>query len=102
MRAPLLRVGQGVDEVAPGPRDPGADRAHRAARHLGGIAWSFGEFPTVIVLAVVFFQWSRSEERSNRSKDRERDRAIARGESGEDPELIAYNERLRRLAAQRP
>ncbi|MEU2348389.1 cytochrome c oxidase assembly protein [Modestobacter sp. NPDC049651] len=68
----------------------------------GGIAWSFGEFPTVIVLAVVFFQWSRSEERANRSTERERDRAIARGESGDDPELLAYNERLRRLAAQRP
>ena len=66
----------------------------------GGIAWSFGEFPTVLVLAVVFFQWSRSEDRANRAKDRSRDRAIARGESGEDPELIAYNERLRRLAAQ--
>ncbi|MCZ2803557.1 cytochrome c oxidase assembly protein [Modestobacter sp. VKM Ac-2983] len=68
----------------------------------GGIAWSFGEFPTVLVLAVVFFQWTRSEERSNRAADRTRDRAIARGESGEDPELTAYNERLRRLAAQHP
>jgi putative membrane protein len=68
----------------------------------GGIAWSFGEFPTVLVLAVVFFQWSRSEDRAARAADRARDRAIARGESGEDPELIAYNERLRRLAAQQP
>ncbi|MGY1749603.1 cytochrome c oxidase assembly protein [Modestobacter sp. SYSU DS0511] len=68
----------------------------------GGIAWSFGEFPTVLVLAVVFFQWTRSEERANRAADRARERAIARGESGEDPELTAYNERLRRLAAQNP
>jgi len=68
----------------------------------GGIAWSFGEFPTVLVLAVVFFQWAKSEERANRAADRTRDRAIARGESGDDPELVAYNERLRRLAAQRP
>jgi putative membrane protein len=68
----------------------------------GGIAWSFGEFPTVLVLAVVFFQWAKSEERSNRAVDRERDRAIARGESGDDPALIAYNERLRRMAAQNP
>jgi len=66
----------------------------------GGIAWSFGEFPTVLVLAVVFFSWTRSEERANRAADRARDRAVARGESGEDPELTAYNERLRRLAAQ--
>src|SRR3954471_2223178 len=68
----------------------------------GGIAWSFGEFPTVLVLAVVFFQWSRSEDRAARAEDRARDRAIARGETGEDPELAAYNERLRRLAAQNP
>ncbi|WP_222192895.1 cytochrome c oxidase assembly protein [Modestobacter italicus] len=68
----------------------------------GGIAWSFGEFPTVLVLAVVFFQWVRSEERSNKAADRARDRAIARGESGDDPELVAYNERLRRLAAHNP
>jgi putative copper resistance protein D len=66
----------------------------------GGVAWSFGELPTVLVLAVVFVQWSRSEDRANRAADRARDRAIARGESGEDPELTAYNERLRRLAAQ--
>jgi len=66
----------------------------------GGIAWSFGEFPTVIVLAIVFVQWSRSEDRANRVAERTRERAIARGESGEDPELTAYNERLRRLAGQ--
>src|SRR3954469_20074404 len=68
----------------------------------GGIAWSFGEFPTVLVLAVVFFSWSRSEDRANRAADRAHDRAVARGESGEDPQLAAYNERLRRLAAQNP
>ena len=68
----------------------------------GGIAWSFGEFPTVLVLAVVFFSWTRSEERANRVADRAYDRAIARGESGEDPALAAYNERLRRLAAHNP
>ena len=66
----------------------------------GGVAWSFGELPTVIVLAIVFVQWSRSEDRANRAAERARERAIARGESGEDPELTAYNERLRRLAAQ--
>jgi putative membrane protein len=68
----------------------------------GGIAWSFGEFPTVLVLAVVFFSWARSEERRNRAADRVHDRAVARGESGEDAELTAYNERLRRLAARNP
>jgi putative copper resistance protein D len=68
----------------------------------GGIAWSFGEFPTVLVLAVVFFSWTRSEERANRATDRAYDRAVARGESGEDPALTAYNEHLRRLAARNP
>ncbi len=68
----------------------------------GGIAWAFGELPTVLVLTVVFFQWSRSEERANRAEERARDRAIARGESGEDPALTAYNEHLRKLAAQNP
>src|SRR3954467_6910503 len=77
--------------------DPIADQGA-----AGGIAWSFGEFPTVLVLAVVFFSWTRSEERANRAADRAYDRAVARGESGEDPELTAYNERLRRLAAQNP
>ena len=56
----------------------------------------------MLVLAVVFFQWARSEERSNKAADRARDRAIARGESGDDPELVAYNERLKKLAAQHP
>lgn len=68
----------------------------------GGIAWSFGELPTVLVLAVVFFQWARSEERTAKSVQRSRDRAVARGEADTDPELDAYNERLRRLAATRP
>ena len=74
--------------------DPISDQAS-----AGGIAWAFGEFPTVCVLAVVFFQWWASEQRANQAVDRNRERAIARGESGDDPEWIAYNERLRRLAA---
>jgi putative copper resistance protein D len=77
--------------------DPLTDQAS-----AGGIAWSFGEFPTVLVLAVVFYSWTRSEERANRAADRAYDRAVARGGTGEDPALTAYNERLRRLAAQNP
>lgn len=77
--------------------DPLADQAS-----AGGIAWAFGELPTVLVLTVVFFQWSRSEDRAGRAVERARDRAIARGESGEDPALTAYNERLRALAARHP
>jgi cytochrome c oxidase assembly factor CtaG len=58
----------------------------------GSIAWSFGELPTVLVLAIVLFSWMGSEERRGRRLDR----AAAR--TG-DAELEAYNARLRELAA---
>ncbi|NUU23303.1 MAG: cytochrome c oxidase assembly protein [Streptomycetaceae bacterium] len=57
----------------------------------GGIAWAFGEVPSVIVLLVIFSQWSRSEERLARRKDRAADR-------DGDAELDAYNAYLARLA----
>jgi len=57
----------------------------------GGIAWSFGELPTVLVLAVVFFSWARSEERRGRTIDRAAERT-------DDAELEAYNARLRAMA----
>jgi putative membrane protein len=57
----------------------------------GGIAWSFGELPTVLVLAAVFFSWSRSEDRRARTLDRTADRT-------NDAELAAYNARLKALA----
>jgi cytochrome c oxidase assembly factor CtaG len=57
----------------------------------GGIAWSFGELPTVLVLAVVFFSWARSEERRGRTIDRAAERT-------DDAEREAYNARLRALA----
>ncbi|SFK96773.1 cytochrome c oxidase assembly protein [Geodermatophilus ruber] len=58
----------------------------------GSIAWSFGELPTVFVMAVVLFSWMGSEGR----KAARLDRAAARTE---DAELAAYNERLKALAA---
>ena len=57
----------------------------------GGIVWAFGELPTVLVLAVVFFSWASSEERRGRAIDRTADRT-------HDAELAAYNARLRKLA----
>lgn len=60
----------------------------------GGIVWAFGELPTVLVLAVVFFSWARSDDRQARRSDRAEDR------SG-DAELDAYNARLRALADRR-
>ena len=59
----------------------------------GGIVWAFGELPTVLVLAVVFFSWAKSEERQGRAIDRAADRTG-------DAERLAYNARLRALAAQ--
>ncbi|WP_210724114.1 cytochrome c oxidase assembly protein [Leifsonia sp. PS1209] len=58
----------------------------------GGIAWSVGEIPTVILAIVVAIQWSRSDDRETKRRDRNADRT---GEA----ELNAYNERLQKLAS---
>ncbi|MGX5655841.1 cytochrome c oxidase assembly protein [Geodermatophilus nigrescens] len=67
--------------------DPLADQ-----NTAGSIAWSFGELPTVFVLAVVLFSWMGSEERRGRRIDRAAVRT-------DDAELEAYNARLRAMAA---
>jgi putative copper resistance protein D len=59
----------------------------------GSIAWSFGELPTVLVLAVVLFSWMGSEERRGQRISRVAERT-------HDAELEAYNARLRAMAAQ--
>jgi cytochrome c oxidase assembly factor CtaG/putative copper export protein len=77
----------------------------------GGIAWAFGELPSLLVMGALFFQWVRSDEREQRRVDRAADRAEARaavraasGGTGdaepEDPDdaLAAYNRQLRALA----
>jgi putative copper resistance protein D len=88
MMADSLIVRTFADPPASWGVDPLADQ-----NAAGGIAWSFGELPTVAVLAIVFFSWARSEERRGRSIDRTADRTA-------DAELEAYNARLRALAAQ--
>jgi len=57
----------------------------------GGIAWSVGEIPTLILAITVAIQWSRSDARETKRRDRHADRT---GEA----ELDAYNARLRELA----
>ena len=57
----------------------------------GGIAWSIGEIPTLIAAITVAIQWSRSDEKKQKRRDRHADRTG-------DAELAAYNERLRKLA----
>jgi putative copper resistance protein D len=57
----------------------------------GGIAWSIGEIPSVILGITVAIQWSRSDDRAQRRRDRQVDRTG-------DVELEAYNARLAELA----
>jgi putative copper resistance protein D len=57
-------------------------------RVAGGITWGFGEIPALIVLIVLLVQWSRSDERDARRRDR---KVV-------DPELDAYNAYLARLS----
>ncbi len=47
-------------------------------RIAGALAWSFGEGPTVIILLVLMSTWRRSEERSNRTHDRDADAELER------------------------
>lgn len=49
----------------------------------GAIAWAFSEVPTLMVMAVVFAQWVRSERRAEARRDRRTEAA--------DEELAAYN-----------
>ncbi|WP_239098354.1 cytochrome c oxidase assembly protein [Micromonospora qiuiae] len=65
-------------------------------RAAGGIAWSFGELPTLIVLGALMVQWIQADRREARRRDRAADRAEAEGR--EDPELAAYNRMLAELA----
>src|SRR5690606_15267239 len=62
----------------------------------GGIAWSFGELPGLLVVAALVVQWIRSDEREARRLDRAADRAEAEGR--ESDELAAYNAMLAELA----
>jgi putative copper resistance protein D len=57
----------------------------------GGIAWSVGEIPTVILAIVVAIQWSSNDERETKRRDRNADRT-------DDAELKAYNAQLVKLA----
>jgi cytochrome c oxidase assembly factor CtaG/putative copper export protein len=57
----------------------------------GGVAWSVGEIPTLILAITVAIQWSRSDERIQKRRDRHADRTG-------DAELHEYNEQLAALA----
>ncbi len=57
----------------------------------GQITWGFGELPALVVVIVIFVQWSRSDEREARRFDRK--------EGKEEAERKAYNAYLARLDA---
>jgi putative copper resistance protein D len=57
----------------------------------GGIAWSIGEIPTLILAITVAIQWSRSDTKLQKRRDRHADRT---GEA----ELEEYNAQLAALA----
>ena len=83
-----------VDTFATPPSEWGIDPVGDQTV-AGGIAWSFGELPTVLVVIVVLVSWAGSDERRARALDRVADRTG-------DAELKAYNARLKALAEQRP
>ena len=59
----------------------------------GAIAWSVGELPNLVLALVIGYQWSRSDAKEAKRKDRQADR-------DDDAELKAYNEMLARQAAE--
>ncbi|HEY7225179.1 MAG TPA: cytochrome c oxidase assembly protein [Micromonosporaceae bacterium] len=63
----------------------------------GGIAWSFGEIPAAVVMAVLVLQWIQADEREQRRLDRAADRAKA---NAVDDELTRYNAFLRQINVQ--
>jgi putative membrane protein len=56
----------------------------------GGIAWSFTELPTLLVLMALIVKWRKSEERTTRATERRQAR-------GGDTELVDYNSYLQSL-----
>ncbi|MGQ7298073.1 cytochrome c oxidase assembly protein [Quadrisphaera setariae] len=61
----------------------------------GGLAWSYGEIPSVLLLVVIFVRWRRSDEAAASARDRY-------VEEHGDAELEAYNAHLAALAAGSP
>ena len=57
----------------------------------GGVAWGIGEFPLLILALTIAVQWTRSDERESKRRDRHAERT---GEA----ELNAYNDRLAAMA----
>ncbi|HIW64340.1 MAG TPA: bifunctional copper resistance protein CopD/cytochrome c oxidase assembly protein [Candidatus Stackebrandtia excrementipullorum] len=96
-----LTIMQSTDVIAAGwfaefERDWGATPLEDQTAG-GGIAWAFGEIPSVIVLVSLVWQWSRSEDREGRRLDRLAERAAKTGRLEDDPHE-RYNAYLAELA----
>ena len=85
MMATTLVVGTFAESTAALGLDPIEDQ-----RVAGGLAWSYGEAPTLIMILIVMHRWFRH--------DSVRDAAAGRwADAHGDPELDEYNQYLRRL-----
>jgi putative copper resistance protein D len=60
----------------------------------GGIAWSFGEIPLIIVVVTLLAQWAKSDEKTAKRMDR-------RADSDGDADLTAYNAMLEEMSKKR-
>ncbi|MBB4930736.1 putative copper resistance protein D [Lipingzhangella halophila] len=58
----------------------------------GGIAWSIGEIPTLLVTIAMLRQWARDEERTERRRQRH-----SRRDGSDDADMDAYNAYLQEL-----
>jgi putative copper resistance protein D len=68
----------------------------KADQYLGGgIAWSAGELPLIIVVIALVTQWARQDARVAKRTDRHLD-------AGTDTSFDAYNEMLARISARKP
>ncbi|MDN5669418.1 MAG: cytochrome c oxidase assembly protein [Renibacterium salmoninarum] len=64
----------------------------KADQYLGGgVAWAAGELPLIVVVIALLTQWSRSDQREAKRKDR-------RGDQGLDDSLDNYNDMLAALS----
>lgn len=88
MMASTILVGSFVAPTEAMGLDPIEDQ-----RVAGGLAWSYGEAPTLLMLIYVMHRWFRADTAAARASDRYKD---AHG----DVDLDAYNDYLAKLHAQ--
>lgn len=92
MISPTLITDQFANPPASLGVDPLADQGV-----AGGLAWSYGEGPTVLILLYILHRWFRDDTKRAAAAD-------VRADQFGDPDLDAYNEylaRLRELSQQR-